>query len=45
VLRWLMLLLIVVGVGWLLSRAWSRLGRPLAGGRVDPGELGESRSP
>ncbi|HEX9562370.1 MAG TPA: HupE/UreJ family protein [Gemmatimonadaceae bacterium] len=42
-LRWLMLLLIVVGVGWLLSGTLSRLARPLARGPVEGSELGGTR--
>jgi hypothetical protein len=38
-LRWLMLLLIVLGAGWLLSGAWSRLARtaPPGIGKREPG--------
>ena len=43
VLRWLILLLIVVGVGWLLSGTLARLARPLARSAVDGRELGGSR--
>lgn len=42
-LRWLVLLLIVVGAGWLLSGTLARLARPLARGTVDRGELGGTR--
>jgi hypothetical protein len=39
VLRWLMLLLIVVGAGWLLSGTLARLARPIASGRPDSANI------
>lgn len=34
--RWLMLLLIVVGAGWALSGVWARLARPAREGTLEP---------
>jgi hypothetical protein len=42
VLRWMMLLLIVVGVGWLVSGTLGRLARPATRSGADGAELGRS---
>jgi hypothetical protein len=44
VLRWLMLLLIVLGAGWVLSGTLGRLARPATRTSPDSGDLGRSPS-